>query len=122
MKTLQALLLAAAISLPAVVSAAAAERRAQANPTNNAKKCSTYGAGFRYVPGTDVCVKIGGWVRAQVSGGSSGHVNWGALNSAPIGATGNVAAGARGYVTTDVREQTGYGTVRTYLSVGADHQ
>ena len=32
------------------------------------KSCSAYGAGFVNVPGTDTCVKIGGWV--SVEGGT----------------------------------------------------
>jgi hypothetical protein len=115
-------LLGVAISLLAVGGAAAAERHVKANQADQAKKCSIYGAGFRYVPGADVCMKVGGWVRAE-AGGGRGQVNWGALNANPNDrATGNAAVGARGYLTTDVREQTGYGTVRAYLSVGADHQ
>lgn len=113
----QALLLAVVVSLLAIGGAAAAERQVRAAPAD--KKCSIYGAGFRYVPGADLCMKIGGWVRAQ-AGGDSGHVNWGALNANPSDrGTGSASAGARGYVTTDVRKQTGYGTVRAYLSVGA---
>ena len=29
------------------------------------KVCSLYGAGFYYIPGTDTCLKIGGYVRAE---------------------------------------------------------
>lgn len=32
------------------------------------KSCSAYGAGFVNVPGTDACIKIGGWV--SVEGGT----------------------------------------------------
>jgi Porin subfamily len=114
MKRLQVLLFAAALGLPAAGAAVAAEQHA-------VKGCSKYGPGFRYVPGTDVCVKIGGWARAEAGGG--GAINWGALNSNPGDrTTANTAVGARGYLTTDVRKQTDYGAVRAYLSVGASHQ
>src|ERR1041385_8637396 len=33
-----------------------------AGPVEYVKVCSLYGAGFYYVPGTDICVKIGGFV------------------------------------------------------------
>jgi hypothetical protein len=33
----------------------------------NVKSCSAYGAGFVKVPGSDVCVKIGGWVSIEGS-------------------------------------------------------
>lgn len=29
------------------------------------KSCSAYGAGFVNVPGTDTCIKIGGWVGVE---------------------------------------------------------
>jgi hypothetical protein len=116
MKSLQTLLCGLTAVLVAAGAASAAEQHAKANPAHHAKNCSVYGAGFRYLPGTDTCMKIGGWARAQAS---SGGVNWGALNSNPAA---NNTMKARGYITTDVRKQTEYGTVRAYLSVGASHQ
>jgi opacity protein-like surface antigen len=38
------------------------------------KICSLYGAGFYYVPGTDICLKEGSWVRD--TGGSSTSSYW----------------------------------------------
>lgn len=32
-----------------------------------AKRCSAFGAGFVNVPGTDACVKVGGWVTIEGS-------------------------------------------------------
>ena len=32
------------------------------------KTCSAYGAGFVQLPGTDACVKIGGFVRTEATG------------------------------------------------------
>jgi hypothetical protein len=113
MTSLQTLLFGVAAGLLAIGAAAAAE---QHKPVGQAKNCSVYGAGFHFVPGADVCMKIGGWARAQAG---SGSLNWGALNGNPA-ADGSVRA--RGYVTTDVRKQTEYGTVRAYVSVGASHQ
>lgn len=118
MRSLQALLLGVAAGSLAIGVGSAAAQNAKGNPAPHAKNCSAYGAGFRYVPGADVCMRIGGWAGAEARGG---RVNWGALNSNP----GNLAApgeGARGYLTTDVRAQTEYGTVRAYVSVGAAHQ
>lgn len=42
---------------------------ASAKPVEYVKVCSLYGAGFYYVPGTDVCVKLGGFVRPDEPGG-----------------------------------------------------
>ncbi len=119
MKSLQTLLFGIVAVPLAIGTALGAEQQAKGNPASHAKNCSAYGAGFRYVPGADLCMKIGGWAEATGGGG----VNWGALNSNPANHTGaNDAMRARGYVTTDVREQTEYGTVRAYVSVGATHQ
>ncbi|MCW5686157.1 MAG: porin, partial [Pseudolabrys sp.] len=32
-------------------------------PVQYVKICSLYGAGFYYIPGTDICLKVGGWTR-----------------------------------------------------------
>ena len=29
--------------------------------------CSLYGAGFYYIPGTDTCIKLGGYLRAEMA-------------------------------------------------------
>lgn len=121
MKRLQALLFGIAAGLLAVGAASAAEQHAKGNPADQAKNCSAYGVGFHSVPGGDLCMKIGGSVRAEASGGS--NVNWGALNSNPGDRPmGHAAVRARGNLTTDIRQQTDYGTVRAYVSVGATHQ
>jgi hypothetical protein len=33
--------------------------------TTHERSCSTFGAGFVKVPGTDACVRIGGWVTME---------------------------------------------------------
>jgi hypothetical protein len=39
----------------------------KSRPTGHVKTCDAYGAGFRNIPGTDACIKIGGSV--TVDGG-----------------------------------------------------
>jgi hypothetical protein len=34
-------------------------------PAGRAKSCSAYGAGFVNVPGTDACIKMGGYVTTE---------------------------------------------------------
>jgi hypothetical protein len=43
---------------------------AKAKPTARLKACPSYGPGFVQLPGTDTCVKIGGWVTVE---GSTSH-------------------------------------------------
>ena len=32
------------------------------------------------MPGTDLCIKVGGWVRAEAVWGGNGNVTWGPFN------------------------------------------
>jgi len=41
---------------------------AKTRPAAQTKQCSAFGPGFVNVPGTDACVKVGGWV--TIEGGS----------------------------------------------------
>jgi hypothetical protein len=82
------------------------------------KICSLYGAGFYYIPGTDTCIKIGGFVRAEVNynaGGSFSVVSNGSFGSELLGKdeTWRTRAG----ITADTRSQTEYGTLRSYLII-----
>ena len=65
MKMVKSLLLGSAAGLMAVAGAQAADLPVKAAPVEYVKICSLYGAGFYYLPGTDICVKIGGYVRGQ---------------------------------------------------------
>jgi hypothetical protein len=103
----------------------AAEIHGETQPARQARACSQYGSGFRYVPESGICMKIGGWLRSGVSGGSAGAgaINWGALNgSANDRATSDIGLPTSGDITTDIRKRTGYGPVRAYISVGVNHQ
>ena len=75
MKMVKSLLLGTAAGLLAVAGAQAADMPVKAKPVEYVKICSLYGAGFYYIPGTDTCLKIGGYVRVQTeyNGGSSGQ-------------------------------------------------
>src|SRR3954451_8049595 len=75
MKMVKSLLLGSAAGLVAVAGAQAADLPVKAKPVEYVKVCSVYGAGFYYIPGTDTCLKVGGFVRAEYNfnaGGSHG--------------------------------------------------
>src|SRR6201986_2536787 len=61
----QNVLLAGAASLLTVATAQAAAWRIKQKPIQYVKVCSLYGAGFYYIPGTDICLKVGGYLRAE---------------------------------------------------------
>ena len=75
MKMVKSLLLGAAAGLVAVAGAQAADLPVKAKPVQYVKICSLYGAGFYYMPGTDTCLKVGGWVRAEINVNSGGSFN-----------------------------------------------
>ena len=119
MKMMKSLLLGSAAGLFAATSGQAADLPVKAQPVQYVKVCSLYGAGFYYMPGTDMCLSIGGFVRAEATDHSNGSITWGPFNaSINDRATNNLAVRARGYITGDVREQTAYGVARGYISVG----
>src|SRR5690349_6864821 len=65
MKMVKSLLLGSAATLVAVAGAQAADLPVKAKAVEYVKVCSLYGAGFYYIPGTDTCIKIGGYLRAD---------------------------------------------------------
>ena len=119
MKMVKSLLLGSAAGVVAIAGAQAADLPVKAKPVQYVKICSLYGVGFYYIPGTDMCLKIGGWLRVQYDYGMNGNSTTGYFD-------GNVNTRAtnlgdwrvRGYITADARNQTPYGTVRAYLDVG----
>jgi hypothetical protein len=119
MKIVKSLLLGSAAGLVAIAGAQAADLPVKAEPVRYVKICSLYGAGFYYIPGTDMCLKIGGWFRFEAAYGDNGNHTQGAFTaSANNRTTNNSTWRARGYITADARNQTEYGTVRSYIAVG----
>jgi len=43
-------------------------RATKSQPSPHGKSCEAFGAGFVAVPGSDACVKIGGWVSVDGTG------------------------------------------------------
>jgi len=119
MRMVRSVLLGSAAGLVAVTAVQAADLPVKAQPVQYVKICSMYGAGFYYMPGTDMCIKIGGWVRAEIWEGGNGSTTWGPFNNNEGNrTTSNVGMRARGYITADAREQTAYGVARGYIAVG----
>ena len=125
MRMVKSLLLGSAAGLVAVAGAQAADLPVKAKPVEYVRVCSLYGAGFWYVPGTDTCLKIGSFVRVQTSWNTSGSdVPIGAGADAGMGRetrtdTANFGFRVRSALSVDLRTQTEYGTLRSYMDVGA---
>ena len=75
MKVAKKLILGSAAGLLAIGGAQAADLPVKAKAVEYVKICSLYGAGFFYIPGTDTCIKLGGYLRADVTfnGGAKFH-------------------------------------------------
>jgi len=120
MKMVKSLLLGTAAGLVAMTGAQAADLPVKAKPVQYVKICSLYGAGFYYIPGTDTCIKIGGWARIYDMWGVNGNSTNAGVSTGNVNtrATTNFAIKSRGYITVDARNQTEWGTVRSYMAVG----
>jgi hypothetical protein len=92
-------------------------RGPKAKPVQYVKICSLYGAGFYYIPGTDTCLKIGGWVRAEYNVSAGGSFNPIKGNDNDRTEDNNTIR-ARAMITVDARSQTEYGTLRSYIASG----
>jgi porin-like protein len=96
--------------------AQAADFSVKAKAVEYVKLCSQHGAGFSYIPGTDTCIKLGGYLRVDstFNGGIYDAPAW----SGDLG-QGNryrdyFAARSRMALSVDTRTATEYGVVRTF--------
>ena len=114
MKMVKSLLLGSAAGLVAIAGAQAADLPVKAKPVQYVKICSLYGAGFYYIPGTDTCLKIGGYVRAEMNFNANGSFNPFRNQDFEAASKNDHVTRIRGGITFDVRSQTAYGTLRAY--------
>src|SRR4051794_25767101 len=141
MKMVKSLLLGTAAGLVAVAGAQAADMPVKAAPVQYVKICSLYGDGFYYIPGTDTCLKLGGYLRVQAeynagAGGivvgngaqEAGHGRFtpGAThhNTHPVraAATTNTSPAARGVPAGAGRQRTECGRLRTSIRFGVPNE
>jgi Porin subfamily len=116
MKMVKSLILGSAAGLIAMSGAQAADLPVKAKAVEYVRVCSLYGAGFFYIPGTDTCIKLGGYLRIDTTfnGSIYDQPAW----SGDLG-QGNryrdyFAARSRMALTVDTRTATEYGVVRTF--------
>ena len=122
MKLVKSLLLGSAAGLIAVGGAQAADLPMKAKAVEYVKVCSLYGAGFYYIPGTDTCIKLGGYVRADAVLGGTGDYGFNNSTSTVNGGSNNRLTNyyysrARVDLNVDTRTATEYGVVRTYADM-----
>jgi len=135
-------LLGSAAVIMTMVGAQAADLPSKkAAPATYVKICDAYGAGFFFIPGTDTCIKVGGYVRYELqytpakdilapNAASATAAVVGTATTAPKNAQ---VAGAnvtqakqtmdtygteyRGRIEVDARTPTSYGTARTVIAL-----
>ncbi|KJC60302.1 polymerase [Bradyrhizobium sp. LTSPM299] len=117
MKMVKGLLFGSAAALVAISGAQAADLPVKAKAVEYVKVCSLYGPGFYFIPGTDTCIKLSGYLRADVLANTNSDF------SGPFaGAGGAQNRFTNGYTwrsredfDIDTRTATEYGVVRTYF-------
>jgi Porin subfamily len=110
-------LLSSAASLAAVTGARAADLPVKAKAIEYVRVCSLYGAGFWFIPGTDTCIKIGGYLRVDSTfdgGGSHGQPAWSGDSGQRNRHFDYFVSRSRMALQVDTRTATEYGVVRTY--------
>lgn len=127
MKLAKSLLLGSAAGLAAVASVQAADLPVRkAAPVDYVRVCSAYGSGFFYIPGTETCLRVSGYVRYEARFADTG---WAAsrtvvgqngaapaVNQPAFARGGGFSQFARGTVRLDARTATEYGLLRAYIS------
>jgi hypothetical protein len=81
------------------------------------KVCSAYGAGFYYIPGTDICLRVGGAVRADYYHNAPGAFPDATYLRSGTRTQDTHAFRGRGYFILDSRQNTAYGTLRTFANI-----
>jgi Porin subfamily len=119
MKMVKSLILGSAAGLIAMSGAQAADLPVKAKAVEYVRICSLYGAGFYYIPGTDTCIKLGGYLRVEAALNTNSVYD--TQNAGVAGARNRLSnyytARSREDLNIDTRTATEYGVVRTYFDV-----
>ena len=114
---IKSLLLGSAAALVAVTGARAADAVvvAEPEPVEYVRVCDVYGSGFFYLPGTETCLKIGGYVRVDIRGGDF----YDQISNSGDQTYNNRA---RFQLRADARSETELGTLRSYAAINFNYQ
>ncbi|WP_407174907.1 porin [Bradyrhizobium sp. STM 3562] len=117
MKLVKSLMLGSVAGLIAMSGAQAADLPVKAKAVEYVRICSLYGAGFWYIPGTDTCMKIGGYLRIDTTfnGGVYDAPFWNGDGGQGNRFADRINSRSRMALTVDTRTATEYGVVRTFM-------
>ena len=114
---IKSLLLGSAAALIAVSGARAADAVtvAEPEPAEYVKICDVYGSGYFYIPGTETCLRIGGYVRYDIGLGDVGSFDGArSLDVRNGGDQGTWYKNTRFTLKTWTGQETELGTLKTY--------
>ena len=113
---IKSLLLGSAAALAAVSGAQAADAivAAEPEPMEYVRVCDAFGTGYFYIPGTETCLKIGGYVRAQVDGRSDFDI--GGVRAL----AGGYKTNTRGKLQVSAKSDTELGTLSSVINMEAN--
>ncbi|MBB6012175.1 hypothetical protein HNR59_001520 [Aquamicrobium lusatiense] len=124
---IKSLLLGSAAALVAVSGARAADAIvvAEPEPAEYVRICDVYGAGYFYIPGTETCLKIGGYLRYDIGVGDAlglksidkkDAYNFIRGNGNTVDINDTYFKRMRAQLTFDTRSETEYGTLRGFIA------
>ncbi|WP_413712482.1 porin [Rhizobium sp. Rhizsp82] len=109
---IKTVLFASAAALAAVSGAHAADAivAAEPEPVEYVRVCDAYGSGYFYIPGTETCLAIGGYLRSEVRFGDAANndEDWSFFN--------------RAQVTFSSKSDTEYGTLTGVITYRIEYQ
>ncbi|UNK37120.1 porin [Shinella sp. H4-D48] len=119
---IKSLLIGSAAALVAVSGAQAADAivAAEPEPMEYVRVCDAFGTGFFYIPGTETCLKIGGFVRFQTSFGRDIGGTANEIDTNLAGSHSDWDSFTKVQVQFDARNDTELGTLRSYIAIEAN--
>lgn len=122
---MKSLVLGSAAGIAVIAGAQAADLPVKAKAVEYVKICSLYGAGFYYIPGTDTCIKFGGYSQfdANVNAGVHNKPAWDNGNNLGLHnrSSDQFTTRVRAQLNIDTRTASEYGVVRTFWSSNFQH-
>ncbi|MEO0910807.1 MAG: porin, partial [Pseudomonadota bacterium] len=114
---IKSFLLGSAAAMIAVTGAQAADAIVvEPEPVEYVRVCDAYGSGFFFIPGTETCIRLGGFVRSSYEKDYLDISNTAGVTTSEESRT---FWGQRARLNVDVRNETDYGTLRALYRLEA---
>jgi Porin subfamily len=121
---IKSLLLGSAAALAVVSGAQAADAivAAEPEPMEYVRVCDAFGTGYFYIPGTETCLQISGWVRFQVDFGQDTYSSEAseAVVGDPVASTDDWDGRAAAYIGISAMSDTELGNLQAFIGLESD--